>query len=72
MITIKNKIRSKRLIYISGYIATTLISTGWFFKIMHWPFAGILLALGFAILIILFFPTFFYNKYKSSERKLYE
>lgn len=72
MTTFKKNIRIQRLIYITGYIVATLISTGFIFKMMHWPGASILLTIGFAILILMFLPVFFYRRYKSSERKLYE
>ncbi|KAF2518814.1 hypothetical protein E0W68_08560 [Flavobacterium salilacus subsp. salilacus] len=60
------------LVYIVGYIAATLISTGFIFKMMHWPGAGILLASGFLVLIVIFFPVFFYTRYKTFEKKLSE
>ncbi len=72
MTTIKKSLRLQMLVYIIGYISSTLISTGFIFKMMHWPGASILLASGFLVLIVLFFPAFFYHSYKSSERKLYE
>ncbi|WP_255566920.1 hypothetical protein [Flavobacterium litorale] len=72
MITAKKNSTLQKIVYISGYISTTLISTAVLFKIMHWPMAGILLTLGFVILNLFFLPTFFYHRYKSSEKKLCE
>ncbi|AXG74505.1 hypothetical protein DVK85_09765 [Flavobacterium arcticum] len=70
--TMQKSKRRQKLVYISAYISATLIALGSLFKIMHWPMASILLALGFIVLILLFFPAFFYHRYKSSEIKLYE
>ena len=60
----------KRTVYLSGFIASFLVSTGVMFKIMHWPYAGMILFSGFTILNFVFLPTFFYYKYKNSSKIL--
>ncbi|KGO86537.1 hypothetical protein Q765_09925 [Flavobacterium rivuli WB 3.3-2 = DSM 21788] len=60
----------QKTIYISGFVAGFCLSTGSLFKIMHWPFASILLLLGFIILNVLFMPLFFYHKYKTADKKI--
>ncbi len=70
--TLKKSIRLQMLVYIIGYIASALISSGFIFKMMHWPGASILLVSGFMVLITVFFPLFFYNRYKTYQKKLSE
>ena len=70
--TMKKIMRLQILVYVTGYISATLISAGSIFKIMHWPGASILLALGFMVLITIFFPLFFYSRYKTYQKKISE
>lgn len=62
------KNRSKVLISFE-FITALLIITGSLFKIMHWPFAGILIFSGFIVLILITLPLYFYNKYKAQTLK---
>ena len=64
----KNEIRQK-LVYIFGFIATFLISTGLLFKFMHWPYANIIFFTGSLILIFIYLPIVFYHKYKTAHKK---
>jgi hypothetical protein len=64
--SVKNR---SRLLFILGFLNALLIATGSFFKVMQWPFAGKILTLGFALLIILTLPIFFYAKYKEKLLK---
>ncbi len=57
----------RKTVYLSGFIASFLMSTGSIFKIMHWPYSGMILLAGFVILNFVFLPTFFYYKYKSTK-----
>ena len=45
-------------VYIIGAIGIMFFLTGFFFKIMHWPLAGILLVLGLLILFLVAFPWY--------------
>lgn len=42
----------KKLIFLAGFFAAFLLSTGTMFKTMHWPGAVILLFAGFAVLLL--------------------
>ena len=59
----------KNKIYYLGLIATTLVSLGCLYKIMHWPFAGIMLTVGMLILAILFLPLAVRSSYKAEPNK---
>ena len=72
VITQKKHLRYQRLVYIAAYISATLISSGAIFKIMHWPGASIMLASGFLVLILLFFPSYFYSRFKKMRQKISE
>ncbi len=66
LLTLKNRIIMKGIMYILGYVSAALISSGALFKLQHWPFAGILITLGIVVLNFGFLPMYFYNRYKSS------
>ena len=53
-----------------GVLALALMAFGALFKIMHWPLAGIMLAISFVFLIFVFFPALLYVIYRDvNERK---
>ncbi|QMU31598.1 hypothetical protein HUW48_17240 [Adhaeribacter radiodurans] len=54
----------KKMMYVFGYIAASLVTTGLLFKLNHWPGATILLVLGIALLNLGFLPLYFYERYK--------
>lgn len=58
-----------KFLFIIGFITAVLISVGSIFKIMHFPFAGIIMVSGFAVLIFITLPLFFYTKYKDTILK---
>lgn len=66
-IKFNNHIIMKKFTYLSGYIATTLTTTGILFKIMHWPGANIMIIVGIFLLNFIFLPTYFYKKYKVAQ-----
>lgn len=70
MVMLKKNIKRQRITYISGFFAGFCLSTGSSFKIMHWPFATILLLSGFIILNFGFMPVFFYHKYKTADKNI--
>jgi hypothetical protein len=59
----------KNKIYYLGLIATTLVSLGCLYKIMHWPFANIMFAAGMVILAIFFLPLAVRSSYKAEPDK---
>lgn len=62
----KRETTMKATMYILGYIAVILVTTGSLFKTMHWPMANIFLVTGIMLLNIGVLPMYFYNKYKQS------
>lgn len=50
-----------------GFLSSFMLSTGIMFKIMHWPFAGIILFCGFLLLNLGFLPLFFFRKKKNKN-----
>ncbi len=62
-------IRLKRVLLLVSTIAVLLIMTGLLFKMMHWPYATILLFSGCIVFILVVIPTYFYDRYKSSIHK---
>lgn len=62
-------IRIKRMLHLISTLAILLILTGLLFKMMHWPYATILLFSGCVVFILIVIPTFFYDRYKSSIHK---
>jgi hypothetical protein len=46
LLTLTNSYPMKKLIYLSGFLATVLILLGLVFKTMHWPEASLILLLG--------------------------
>ncbi|WP_299251325.1 hypothetical protein [uncultured Lacinutrix sp.] len=59
----------KRLLSISELLAAILVTTGCLFKIMHWPYASTIIFAGFAFLIAIPLPLYFYNKHKEHALK---
>lgn len=66
LLTIKKEKIMKKTMYLIGFIATFLSSTGILFKILHWPGANIMLLVGIVLINIGFLPLYFYDKYKRS------
>ena len=50
LLILKREITMQKSMYILGYIAAFLATTGLLFKLMHWPGANIMLVLGIALL----------------------
>lgn len=59
----------KKFAYITGALASILLITGAFFKIMHWPGANICLIVGTVTLSMFFIPYFFYVNLKEQTEK---
>lgn len=62
----KKEIVMKKTLFILGYIAVSLITTGLLFKIQHWPGASIMLVFGIGLLNFGFLPMYFYSRYKQA------
>jgi len=54
----------KKTMFVLGYVAVFLSTTGLLFKLQHWPGAGIMLVVGIALLNFGFLPMYFYDRYK--------
>ncbi|MES2485510.1 MAG: hypothetical protein V4581_06120 [Bacteroidota bacterium] len=72
MVVLKKQKLRQKAVYISGFIAAFLMSTGSIFKIMHWPGASMLLLVGFVVLNLIFLPLFFYHRYKRPGNNIAE
>jgi hypothetical protein len=57
--------KASRSVYIIGAIALMLCLTGFLFKMMHWPFAGILITLGLLVLFAVALPWYVITAYKN-------
>ncbi|HLN54615.1 MAG TPA: hypothetical protein VK207_01415, partial [Bacteroidales bacterium] len=57
----------KQKIYLIGLVSLAIILTGTVFKINHLPGAGILLTIGFVLLVLIFLPLSLINSYRNSE-----
>ncbi len=66
LLTIKKEEKMKKTMYVIGFIATFLTSTGLLFKLQYWPGASIMLVLGIALINLGFLPIYFYDRYKRS------
>jgi len=65
----KQNIKDKITIGI-GAFAGILISMGILFKIMHWPYANIMMNSSIAILMLLFLPFYFFSGIRNPETKV--
>jgi hypothetical protein len=68
----RKALKRKRTLLIVGLTACMLMVTGALLKVFHWPGAMVLLFFGFAVVILVVLPLFFWQRYKSTERRLYE
>lgn len=59
--------RAARPVYIIGAIAVMFCLTGFFFKLMHWPLAGALIALGMLVLFGIALPWYVITAYKNES-----
>lgn len=59
----------KQKIYIYGIIFFVSAIIGTLFKMMHYPGAGVMLTVGFAGLVLIFFPAAIINAYRGNPEK---
>lgn len=71
LLKIKEKQNMKDKLTIGiGAFAGILISLGILFKIMHWPYANIMMNSSLAILMLLFLPFYFFTGIRNPETKV--
>jgi len=58
-----------KLSFSIGYLIVLLLVLSFLFKIMHWPYANIIMIAGLLIAALVLVPIHFYNKYKKSILK---
>ncbi len=59
----------KKLMYSIGFIGALSLTIGSTFKLMHWPMATMLSAIGFFLLLLVFFPMLAFDHYKVAISK---
>lgn len=69
MLIDKNYRIMKNSMKLIGALSLALMAFGAMFKIMHWPMAGIMLAISFAFIALVFFPSLLYVTYKEANEK---
>ena len=60
----------KKSVYVLGFIALFTLSTAFLFETMRWPYAGVLILIGFALFNFGFLPTLFYKLYRMEKNRL--
>ncbi|KGO86536.1 hypothetical protein Q765_09910 [Flavobacterium rivuli WB 3.3-2 = DSM 21788] len=58
----------RKIYYILAYIIACFMFVGYLFKLMHWPYASMLLISGITLLTIGFLPLYLYNRYKNGPK----
>ena len=64
-----DKERSNRVIMTVGMLAASVATIGVLFKIMHWPYANIMMFSSLLVFMLVFIPIYFIVKYKNPETK---
>lgn len=59
----------KNKIYYFGIISLLVLFIGAMFKLLHWPAAGIIITLGFAMFTLVFIPVALINSYNETKEK---
>jgi hypothetical protein len=59
--------RSKKFTHVTGFLGTFFISAGFLFKIQHWPYSGIVIALGILLICLVFLPLVLNNRMKDQN-----
>ena len=62
-----DKGEGKRAAYLVGLFAGLFYITGFLFKIMHWPGAGIIILIGLILFALIFIPLFVFAHYKNES-----
>jgi hypothetical protein len=69
LLTFKNYYAMKKVMLRSGMFSAVAFTIGAFFKIMHWPGAGMMLVLAITSVSFVFLPIFFLVKTKEVKEK---
>lgn len=64
-----DKEKSNQLIMTIGMLTASVATIGVLFKIMHWPFANMLMFSSLLVFMIVFIPIYFIVKFKDPETK---
>ncbi len=59
--------RTRKWTHFTGFLGTFFISIGFLFKIQHWPFAGIVFAIGILLICLVFLPMALNNRLKDQN-----
>jgi hypothetical protein len=59
---------NKRPVYITGFIAMIIYIGGFWFKMMHWPFAGFLIIIGSVMLLMVVLPWYTWKTWKDETQ----
>jgi hypothetical protein len=59
--------KHKRFLYVIGALAIVVYTTGFWFRIMHWPLATVFLVLGSIVLFYIAFPLFTRIQWKNDS-----
>lgn len=64
-----DKEKNNRLIMTIGMLTASTATIGVLFKIMHWPYANILMFSSLLVFMLIFIPIYFVVKYRDPESK---
>lgn len=59
--------KHKRPLYLAGALSIILYCTGFWFRILHWPLAGILIVTGSFVFIFIFLPLFTWIQWRKES-----
>jgi hypothetical protein len=62
-----DKGEGKRAAYLAGLFAGIFYISGWLFKLMHWPGAGIIILIGLILFSIIFIPLYVVAQYRNES-----
>lgn len=64
-----DKLKSNRLIMTVGMITAAAACIGVLFKIMHWPYANVLMVSSLVVFMLIFIPIYFVVRFKDPDTK---
>ncbi len=62
--------RNYRWLYVVTFIVFSVVLMGSLFKILHWPYAGVLMLIGIPLPYVLFLPVYLYQTRKNKGNSL--
>lgn len=65
------KTTTAKLAIVAGVISAVILLFGIMFKMMHWPYANMLVHLGMGVLCLVFMPLHFVRSYQQAENKMF-